>query len=155
VPPSSREWAIRLRALALVLRGDLQGAIPVIDSARQLLPSGNGTYVAAEARFLLGQQWEFPGGCGDHDRPDSLKCVYRQASTIVAPLVYSRYDGADWQLLQSNHVLGKDRDTRSSLQTILRRHPDDSSALQYMAYVCYEHLSLRELWPQVDSQNAE
>jgi tetratricopeptide (TPR) repeat protein len=143
MPENLREWAARLRALDLLARGDLIAAAAAIDSARHHLDTDDGKFVAAEVRFGRGQERERStmGACSGHEVRDSVANYYRDAVTLVTPLVASRYDGGDWVLMQSNHALRKDTETRKALEAVLKQWPHDVQALSRLSFVCYEYLA--------------
>ena len=142
-PPYIREWILRLRGLQLMREGRYPQAQALIEKGLALNEGTHVRFAAAQIAFLRARAAEDSAFRRCDPTGTSLPAAragYGRAIGLLRPLVEERYQGADWYLRETLHSLARDRETHRVLTAVLRRQPDDASALENLKFVCNEYL---------------
>ena len=130
--PALAAGYIRTAAL-LAARQDFQGAAQTVEKAIAIKDSQQAEFFLA----LYSYQWANAPKDGAIPPPPS----YKKIAELALPLVQKRYrEESDWLLMQANHEIGADRDTKDVFDAILAQKPKDLSALTQRMFLCNEYL---------------
>jgi tetratricopeptide (TPR) repeat protein len=130
----TREWVARLRAEFFLERGEFTRAYGEARRALAIRPGTEGRLMAVQMALTRGIDF------ADRQLDDSARAAYRDADTLMAPLVNARVRRSYFYLGEVKHVLGQDVMARSQLEAIVRQTPTDDDASRALNMVCIEYL---------------
>jgi len=141
VSAENREWIARIRSRYWIMMREYSKAYASADAARQIMPSDNGDYAAAEAALLFAQDNEkAAGAAATPEQKREIARLCQQAVDLAAPLIAKRYLGADYVFAEAAHRLGLDTKTREQFESVLQQDPKDDAALNALMLVCSQYL---------------
>jgi len=138
VSADNREWVARIRTRYWMMRKEYLNAYDSADLARQIKPTKDADFMAAQAALYLAQDKE--KAARTLEQKAEFTKFYQQAADLAAPLVAKRFPGADYVLVEASHPLGLDAKTREQFQSVVSQNPKDDSALNALILVCSQYL---------------